>query len=133
MNFYRMMCLIGCGVFALVCGCAHQSPQAKSVARASDYVEFALEESVRFVHNNPMVFLTRENPSTCEPELKYELEVYGEWRHVMIVGESSQWEAFKKKAMEVPSGMPFEGLYLISQEIFVGQCGQKYYMFQIAP
>ena len=42
-------------------------------------------------------------------------------------------EALKKKATEVSVGMPFEVLYLISQEVFVGQCGQKYYTLRLVP
>jgi hypothetical protein len=134
MKFYQMIGIIFMcfGVFC-VSGCGHQSMQAKSVAAASEYVERSLEESIRVVYDNPVVFLTRENPSECEPELTYEVEVYGEWRHVMIVGDAMQLEALKKKATEVSFGMPFEVLYLISQEVFVGQCGQKYYTLRLVP
>lgn len=134
MRFYVMLEMLGvCCLILCVSGCVHQSMQAKSVAAASEYVERALLESVRMVYDNPLVFLTRENPSVCESELNYEVQVYGEWRHVKIVGDALQLGALKKKASEVSSGMSFEGSYLILDDIFVGQCGQKYYTLQIVP
>lgn len=133
MLFMKLQLII-CG--ALVCsvsGCARQTPQARSVGIVSVQVERALAESVRIVYDNPVELLTRMNPCACDAELVYEVQLYGVWRHVMIRGTKEQLERVRMMGASAGDGVAFEVAYLISDLLYVGQQGQKFYTLVVAP
>ena len=116
----------------MLSGCAHQTAEGRAISVVSADVMQALEESAHLVYDVPVALLTRLNACKCDEKLMYEVQIAGHWRHVMVRGDEAALNRLSQAARSVPQGTPFEFLYVISDDIYMGQQGQKFYSVDVS-
>ena len=92
------------------------------MTRVCKIVDNAVEHSYREVCNQPAMIRVRENTCDCDPELKFEAMIYGQWRHVSIVGNN---DALAMMAREVEENGAY--CFYMTKELYVSENGQQFY------
>ncbi len=108
---------IGFVLICLLCsGCS------SGMARACKIVKNSFEASYREVCNQAMMIDVRENVCECDPDLKYEALIYGQWRHVSIVGSVDALELMSHEIEE-------RGAYcfFMTKDLYLSPNGQQFY------
>ena len=108
---------IGCVLILLLCcGCS------TGMMRVCKIVEKSFEESYREVCNQALMIRMRENACECDPNLKYEALIYGQWRHVSITGTADALELMSHEIEE-------KGAYCfyMTKDLYTSHNGQQFY------
>lgn len=98
---------------------------------ASRIVSDVWNESCVQINNETMVLKTRYNPLPCDESLKFEVELFGYFRHIKITGNDGDLVSFQKYAREHRAQPYFEYAYQRTDEIYTSSCGQQHYVLVI--
>ena len=106
--------------------CASLSGQEDAASR----IDKAWSESHRRLVNEKLRLQTRYNPLSCDEKLKYEVALYGQFRHVYIDGDDKNLELLMKQARSYKQNEVFEYNYYLTDDVYTSSCGQQHYILR---
>ena len=118
------------GFVVMLAGCGTVGIQG-TMQKASRQVDRSLENGYAVVYSKPVDLRVRLHPCECEEPLEFEAEIYGEWRHVMVIGSRDALDLLRKRGMDVGSGNAFEANFILQDDLYVSARGQSFYTLEI--
>lgn len=126
----KILTVIGIASLGFGCvACAGMTPQE----RISRQVERAWEEGNAQYAKTPMMIRVRHNPISCDENLKYEANLYGQFRHVYVVGTEGDLSALDEMALGFPNHGVFQHNFVVTGTPYISACGQQHETLRIVP
>ena len=125
-NYYKLNITVMVLSFGLM-SCASLS----GLDDASGRVDKAWNESHKRLVNEKLELKTRYNPLLCDEKLKYEVALYGQFRHVYVEGDDKAAESLLKYSRSYKQNEVFEYNYYLTDDIYTSSCGQQHYILRV--
>lgn len=79
----------------------------------------------------PCELKTRYNPSPCDENLQYEVNIHGQYRHVSIQGTEDELAALKQATQNAQGVDSVRWPFIFSDQLYTSGCGQYHYILRI--
>lgn len=124
MFFRRHASIFFLFIAAFLPGCSNGLTD--NIQSASHKTSRAFQNSLHDIYNAPIELLTRYNPSQCDENLTFEVQINGNWRHIFISGSQESIQTLNKLAFGANT-TPFEASWLFTKDLYTSSCGQQFY------
>ena len=113
----------------VVVSCASGSAVEASIHSASKCVWETLDDVYTKLSRETALLQVRRNRCECDDVLEFEVNIYGQWRHVFLE-ENADLEALRLEASRYEEGFAFKFYFDFTSEIYVSKQGQKFYVLR---
>ena len=114
--------------FFMLAGCANSLHT--QIDATSQKVERSLETAFHIIQDAPVSLSTRRNPCQCDDALSFEVNLYGHWQFVYLIGTQSALAQLNAAADSHPDA-PFEYTFSFTDSLYTASSGQQFYTLRV--
>ena len=100
------------------------------IQNASGRVGRSFDASYAQVYAVPVALEIRLNPCECDSALEFEANLYGAWRHVVILGGDSDLAELRRSC--TAAGASVEAEFVLRKDIYQTRRGQKFHVLAMS-